>query len=205
MLRDKKKITYINDLSTYMNFMVKPNFKEVGKIFGKNIKEFSDKLLELSNEDINKLKLIDLVLDKKLKSKIYMSLKNKELIKKNIKNLTHEDALSFLLSLSDEEKIEYINKGYYVPILICSLSIENFYKEFGLISDTNKLECIDKIEIPSVKFEILSEYKNLFTKEALNAYMSRIYVDTFDKNVREKIQRFFIMKPLILLFIVIHH
>lgn len=141
-------------------------------------------------EDKNKLKLIDLVADKKLKSQIYMSLKDKKLIKDNINNLTHEDALSFLLSLSDEEKIEYINKGYYVPILICSLSIENFYKEFGLISDANKLQCIDKIEIPSVKFEILSEYKNLFTKEVLNAYMSKIYVDTFDKNVREKIQSF---------------
>ena len=50
-----KEVIYTDDLSTYMNFMVKPNFKEVGKIFGKNIKEFSDKLLELSNEDINKL------------------------------------------------------------------------------------------------------------------------------------------------------
>ena len=142
------------------------------------------------NEDINKLKLIDLVLDKKLKSKIYMSLKDKELIKKNIKNLTHKDGLSFLLSLSDKEKIEYINKGYYVPILICSLSIENFYKEFGLISDTNKLECIDKIEIPSVKFEVLKEYQNLFSKETLNAYMSKIYADTVDPALREKIQTF---------------
>lgn len=148
-----------------------------------------DAILSL-NEDINKLKLIDLVLDKKLKSKIYMSLKDKELIKKNIKNLTHKDALSFLLSLSDKEKIEYINKGYYVPILICSLSIENFYKEFGLISDTNKLECIDKIEIPSVKFEVLKEYQNLFSKETLNAYMSKIYVDTVDPTLKEKIQNF---------------
>ena len=35
-----KEVIYTDDLSTYMNFMVKPNFKEVGKIFGKNIKEF---------------------------------------------------------------------------------------------------------------------------------------------------------------------
>lgn len=177
----------INEENIRVEYLLKIEYNKVCD-YSKD-KYLYDAILSL-NEDINKLKLIDLVLDKKLKSKIYMSLKNKELIKKNIKNLTHEDALSFLLSLSDEEKIEYINKGYYVPILICSLSIENFYKEFGLISDTNKLECIDKIEIPSVKFEILSEYKNLFTKEALNAYMSRIYVDTFDKNVREKIQRF---------------
>ena len=50
-----KEVKYVSDLSEYMNFTVKPNFKEVGKIFGKNIHEFSDKLLKLTNEDISKL------------------------------------------------------------------------------------------------------------------------------------------------------
>lgn len=177
----------INEENIKVEYLLKIEYNKVCD-YSKD-KYLYDAILSL-NEDINKLKIIDLVLDKKLKSKIYMSLKDKELIKKNIKNLTHEDALSFLLSLSDKEKIEYINKGYYVPILICSLSIENFYKEFGLISDTNKLECIDKIEIPSVKFEVLKEYQNLFSKETLNAYMSKIYADTVDPALREKIQTF---------------
>lgn len=51
-----KKVTFIKDTSLYMNFMVKPNFKVVGKVFGSNIKEFQAKLLELSLEDINKLR-----------------------------------------------------------------------------------------------------------------------------------------------------
>ena len=49
-----------------MNFMVKPNFKAVGKVFGKNIKEFSDKLLSLTNEDISLLedgKKINMTID----------------------------------------------------------------------------------------------------------------------------------------------
>ena len=177
----------INEENIKVEYLLKIEYNKVCD-YSKD-KYLYDAILSL-NEDINKLKLIDLVLDRKLKSKIYMSLKDKELIKKNIKNLTHKDGLSFLLSLSDKEKIEYINKGYYVPILICSLSIENFYKEFGLISDTNKLECIDKIEIPSVKFEVLKEYQNLFSKETLNAYMSKIYADTVDPALREKIQTF---------------
>ena len=177
----------INEENIKVEYLLKIEYNKVCD-YSKD-KYLYDAILSL-NEDINKLKLIDLVLDKKLKSKIYMSLKDKELIKKNIKNLTHKDGLSFLLSLSDKEKIEYINKGYYVPILICSLSIENFYKEFGLISDTNKLECIDKIEIPSVKFEVIKEYQNLFSKETLNAYMSKIYADTVDPALREKIQTF---------------
>ena len=36
-----------------MNFTVKPNFKEVGKVFGPLIKEFQTKLLSLSVNDIN--------------------------------------------------------------------------------------------------------------------------------------------------------
>ena len=47
-----KKITYINDLSTYMNFEVKPNFKIVGKIFGPKIKLYQEELKKLTNEDI---------------------------------------------------------------------------------------------------------------------------------------------------------
>ena len=39
-----------------MNFTVKPNFKEVGKVFGPLMKDFQNKLLELSMNDINKLK-----------------------------------------------------------------------------------------------------------------------------------------------------
>ena len=57
-----KEIIYVTDLSEYMNFTVKPNFKEVGRIFGKNINLFAKKLLELSNEDINKLNNNDSIL-----------------------------------------------------------------------------------------------------------------------------------------------
>ena len=50
-----KNVVFENDLSKYMNYFVKPNFKEVGKIFGSNIKEFANKLESLSTEDILKL------------------------------------------------------------------------------------------------------------------------------------------------------
>ena len=61
-----KEVVFLEDLSNYMNFMVKPNFKVVGKVFGKNIKEFSDKLLELSNEEISMLendKIVTMTID----------------------------------------------------------------------------------------------------------------------------------------------
>ena len=50
-----KKVTFIKDVSNYMEFMVKPNFKVAGPIFGPNIKEYSSKLNELSMDEITKL------------------------------------------------------------------------------------------------------------------------------------------------------
>ena len=50
-----KEVVFVNDLSKYMNFNVKPNFKEVGKIFASKIKDFSTALSNLDNDEISKL------------------------------------------------------------------------------------------------------------------------------------------------------
>ena len=50
-----KEIKYVSNLNEYMNFTVKPNFKLVGRIFGKNINVFANKLNDLKLSDINKL------------------------------------------------------------------------------------------------------------------------------------------------------
>ena len=50
-----KEVNFVSDLSNYMDFTVKPNFKVCGKLFGPSIKEFSEKLLNLSTIDIKKL------------------------------------------------------------------------------------------------------------------------------------------------------
>ena len=50
-----KEVRFIKDVENYMNFTVKPNFKEVGKVFGPLIKEFQEKLLSLNSSDITKL------------------------------------------------------------------------------------------------------------------------------------------------------
>ena len=50
-----KEVVFENDLSKYMNYFVKPNFKDVGKVFGSNIKEFQTKLENITTDDILKL------------------------------------------------------------------------------------------------------------------------------------------------------
>lgn len=50
-----KNINFIEDLSIYMNYKIKPNYREVGKTFGPKIKNFQDVLNELTNEEIQKI------------------------------------------------------------------------------------------------------------------------------------------------------
>ena len=50
-----KEIKYAKDLSEYMTFTIKPNFKVCGPVFGKNIKELTDALNKMDQETIIKL------------------------------------------------------------------------------------------------------------------------------------------------------
>ena len=50
-----KKVTFVDDLNDYMNFIIKPNFKEVGSKLGSKIKLYQDKLLKLTEEEISTL------------------------------------------------------------------------------------------------------------------------------------------------------
>ena len=50
-----KKVTFTPELVKYMTLEVKPNFKVCGKMFGKNINDYANKLLELNQEEINTL------------------------------------------------------------------------------------------------------------------------------------------------------
>jgi len=50
-----KDVIFKEDLSDYMDYEVKPNFKICGKLFGANIKEFSQKLSALESEKVTSL------------------------------------------------------------------------------------------------------------------------------------------------------
>ena len=44
---------FVTDASLYLEYTVKPNFKEVGKIFGKNVNDFAKLLSTYTKEDID--------------------------------------------------------------------------------------------------------------------------------------------------------
>ena len=50
-----KNVVFTNELSKYMNFNVKPNFKVCGKMFGSHIREYQELLNGLNLDNINNL------------------------------------------------------------------------------------------------------------------------------------------------------
>ena len=50
-----KEVVFVDDLSKYMNFTIKPNFKVCGSMFGPKIKAYQDLLLNLTEEQIESL------------------------------------------------------------------------------------------------------------------------------------------------------
>ena len=163
-----KEVIYTDDLSTYMNFTVKPNFKEVGKIFGKNIKEFSDKLLELSNEDINKLE-------------------NQENIKMSIDNTTYDVTKDMVdIRISSKEGFKAMVDGNNFVILNTTITkeLENeglareTISKVQQLRKTNDFDITDRINI---YIDATEEYK-----KNIKDYLDMIKDETLTINVYDK-------------------
>lgn len=163
-----KEVIYTDDLSTYMNFMVKPNFKEVGKIFGKNIKEFSDKLLELSNEDINKLE-------------------NNESIKMSIDNTTYDitkDMVDIRISSKEGFKAMVVGNNFVILNTVITRELENEGLARETISKVQQLRKTMNFDITdriNMYIDATSEYK-----ENIKDYLDMIKDETLTINVYDK-------------------
>ena len=163
-----KEVIYTDDLSTYMNFTVKPNFKEVGKIFGKNIKEFSDKLLELSNEDINKLE-------------------NNESIKMSIDNTTYDITKDMVdIRISSKEGFKAMVEGNNFVILNTTITkeLENEGLARETISKVQQLRKANDFDITdriNMYIDATEEYK-----ENIKDYLDMIKDETLTINVYDK-------------------
>ena len=163
-----KKVTFINDLGNYMNYTVKPNFKEVGKIFGSSIKEFTNRLLELSIEDINKLQ-------------------NNETIKMNIDNKNYDVNLSYVdIRTNSKEGFDVANDSNNFVILNTELTKELIFEGIAreIISKvqnlrkTSDLNIVDRINIYYSGDELV--------KEAIKKFNGFIKNETLALDIVEK-------------------
>ena len=105
-----KEIKYLKNLNEYMNISYKPNFKEAGRIFGKDMKDYQNYLANISDKDIKKLN--DNKLSIELNGNKYDITSNLVDIKIDAKegyNVTIDNKL--VLILNTELTEELVNEG----------------------------------------------------------------------------------------------
>ncbi|WP_308533509.1 isoleucine--tRNA ligase [uncultured Peptoniphilus sp.] len=124
-----KEVDFENDLSQFMNYELKPNFREVGKILGPKIKEFSKYLNEVNPKDfIEKLEQgpVSLKLNGEIaeitKDYILVNIKSKEGFDVKMEN-------NIFVILDTELNEGLINEGYVREFIS---RIQQFRKKLDL-------------------------------------------------------------------------
>ncbi len=180
-----KEVSYITDSSNYLTYEIKPNYKEVGKIFGKNISELEKLLKTYTSEDIKDIdgKIIT------INGEEYTLNSNMLDIRVHSKEgyNTLSDTINYvILDVTITKELE--NEGI-VRDLIRNLQL--LRKEIGLdISDRIKLE------ITSDAYQdIIKEYKEEIENELLATLTNNLtskeynYKDDFNNTYIVKIEK----------------
>lgn len=132
-----KEVVFVTDTSKYMNYVLKPNFKVVGKVFGSNLKEYQEKLLSLSLEDVKHLE-------------------NNETIKMNVNGDDYEvtsEMVDIRISAKEGFNVGMENNNYVIlnATLTDELVKEGIAREVvskvQLMRKNNGLELTDRIVI----------------------------------------------------------
>ena len=172
-----KEVLYIEDLSNYMNFTVKPNFKEVGKVLGPKIKEFQTVLQNLSNEEITKLRNNE---------NITIKLANEDFeVNKDMVLITSVSKEGFDVALEDNDFIilnteltkELVNEGIAREFVS---KVQNLRKQ-------KDFDIVDRINIyyssDSLVNDSLDEFKEFIKNETLAIEIIRKDIgEEFDLN-----------------------
>ena len=182
-----KEVVFEDNLGTYINFIVKPNFKEVGKILGPKIKEFQEVLSNLGMDEVNKLRN---------EENVVVNLSGEEFtIEASMVDIRVESKEGFDATYKDNNFIvlntklteELINEGLARETIS---KIQQIRKNNGFeITDRVKVsyeaseeysKAIDKF-IPTIKDETLAiefnQGSNLVDEYDINEYTVKIRVD----------------------------
>jgi len=163
-----KEVVFLEDLSQYMNFMVKPNFKVVGKVFGKNIKEFQDKLLTLSTEEISKIEN---------GSSITMTIDGTEYeVNKEMVDVRISSKEGFTVGM-DNNRFVILNTTLTSELINEGLARETISKVQQLRKNMN-FDITDRI---NVYLDASNEYK-----DSVKDYMDMIMEETLTVNIFDK-------------------
>lgn len=183
-----KKVTFVSDLSNYMNFEVKPNFKVCGKLLGSNIKVFQEKLTNLTDDEINSLEN-----DKN----ITIEINSEELVvtpdmvelrvsSKDGFNASHEGNLFIILNTKLDDKL--IEEGIARELVS---KVQNLRKEsnFNIIDRINLYYQSDELVEQSI-----NDFEEFIKKETLAISIEKSEsvdkeLDLNGHNIKIKIER----------------
>ncbi len=163
-----KKVNFVTDLSKYMNYTVKPNFKEVGKIFGPSINEFKDKLSKLSTKEIEKLNNNETIV---------LSINNEEkIIDKNMVEIKITSKEGFNVATSNND------------FIILNTKLDDMLLKEGFAREVvSKIQNLRKEKDFDVSDRITLYYKGTkYFNEVLKDFEEFIKTETLTKNLIEK-------------------
>ena len=163
-----KEVVFIKNISEYMNFSVKPNFKEVGKVFGPKIKDFANSLSNLTEEEINKLNNDEEIIIKM----------NDEEVK------VDKNMVDIRISAKEGFNVAYENNNFIIldTNLTHELILEGLARE--MISKVQNIRKESDFEIT----DRINLYYNSdsLVKEAIEKYKEFIKLETLSLTIEEK-------------------
>ena len=179
-----KKVTFATDLSLYMNFEVKPNFKICGKMFGQHMKEFQEQLTKLTEEEIS-------ALEKEQSIKVIVGGEDVEVIPEMVEirvsskdgfNASHEGNNFIVLNTTLTK--ELINEGI----------VREFISKVQNLRKAKDFDITDRIKIYYSKSEefnnAIKDFIELIKSETLAVELIEAEVNTEETNLNGVIVKF---------------
>ena len=170
-----KEVLYVDDVNLYMNISYKPNFRVAGKVFGKDMKEFSQYLENINKDDLLKLSKGELEVNfNGNEYKITEDLVDKRIESKEGFNVCVNDNLIIILDL--ELTDDLINEGLARETIS---KIQNLRKSSGF-------DIADRINIYYSSNDLyrskINDYIQFICDETLALSMNKVdSIEEFEK------------------------
>lgn len=154
-----KEVVFIDELTEYLNYEIKPNFKECGRLFGKNINKFAEILKSYNSIDLDNIEGKEIEIDGE-KYTLTSQMLDVRVHAKEGYNTSSDETNFIILDATINE--ELLNEGI-LRDLIRQCQILRKEKGFDIV-DRIKIEFISNIELQN---NIINKYKTEIESELL--------------------------------------
>ena len=164
-----KKVTFATNLKDFMNYVIKPNFKVAGPVLGKNIGAFKTELLNLTEEEKDKLVINE---------NIVITINDEEVNVTPDMVLITVEALEGFNTLSENNEFIILNTNLTEDLILEGLARE-FVSKIQNLRKERDYNITDRIKIyyeENEEFErVLEEYGDYIKGETLAVEISKKY------------------------------